>query len=95
VHRIIRCIKVEDDFIRRSFVRLQERIDQQLLDADRIVADLVVAGRLEFAPLQPVQLAGVQVKRYNHINALSVWERDHTVDCANPRSYALDALQRN
>jgi hypothetical protein len=34
------------------------------------------------------------VKQYNHLNALLVWERDHMVDCANPRSYALDALRK-
>jgi hypothetical protein len=30
VHRIIGRIKVEDDFVRRSLVRLQEKIDQQI-----------------------------------------------------------------
>ena len=45
---------------RRSLVRLQEQVDQQPLDGRRIVADLVVARRLQSAQLQPVQrrLAG-------------------------------------
>jgi hypothetical protein len=47
VHRIIGRIKVEDDFAGRSLMRVQEKIDQQPLDGDRIVADLVVAVRLE------------------------------------------------
>ncbi len=52
VHRIIRRIKVEDDFVRCSLVRLQEKIDQQSLDGDRIVTDLVnsVSARACSAP---------------------------------------------
>ena len=41
-------------------MRLQEQIDHQPLDGDRIVTDLVIARRLQAAELQPVQrrLAG-------------------------------------
>ena len=49
MHRIIGRIKVEDDFLRRGLVRLQEQIDQQPSDGDRIVTNLVIARRLEFA----------------------------------------------
>jgi hypothetical protein len=34
------------------------------------------------------------VNRYSYVNRLSVWERDHMVDCASPRSYALDAARK-
>ena len=41
-------------------MRLQEQVDKKSLDGHRIVADLVVARRLQLAQLQPVQrrLAG-------------------------------------
>ncbi len=60
VHRIIGRIKVEDDLAGCLLVRLQEQIDKEPPDRDRIVADLVIARRLQPAQLQPVQrrLAG-------------------------------------
>ena len=36
-------------------MRLQEQVDQQILDRHRIVADLVVARRFKLAQLQPVE----------------------------------------
>ena len=60
VQRIVGRIEIKDDLLRRAFVRLQEQVDQQPLDGHRIVADLVIARRLQLAQLQPVQrrLAG-------------------------------------
>ena len=60
VHRIVGRIQIEDDLARRTLVRVQEQIDQQPLDGDRIVTDLVIARRLQPAQFQPVQrrLAG-------------------------------------
>ena len=60
VHRIIGGVEIESDLARRAFMRLQEQIDHQPLDGDRIVTDLVIARRLQPAQLQPVQcrLAG-------------------------------------
>jgi hypothetical protein len=60
VHGIVGRIEIKDDLVRRSLVRLQEQVDQQPLDGRRIVADLVIARRLQSAQLQPVQrrLAG-------------------------------------
>ncbi len=55
VHRIVGRIEVEDDLVRRLIVRLQEQLHEQLLDRDRIVADLVIARRLQPAQLEPVQ----------------------------------------
>ena len=39
----------------RALVRLEEQIDEQVPDRRRIVADLVIARRLELAQLQPVE----------------------------------------
>ncbi len=60
VHRIIGRIEIEDDLFRRALVRVQEQVDHEPLDGDRIVTDLVIARRLQPAQLQPVQrrLAG-------------------------------------
>ena len=60
VQRIVRRIEVENDLLWRSRVRLNKQVDQQILDRHRIVADLVVARRLQLAQLQPVErrLAG-------------------------------------
>ena len=46
-------------------MRLQEQVDQQRPDRDRIVADLVVARRRKLAQLQPIErrLAGLTVFR--------------------------------
>src|SRR6185437_13583864 len=55
VQRIIGRIEIEDDLARRLLMRLQEQLDQQPLDRNRIVADLVIACRLQPAQLQPVQ----------------------------------------
>ncbi len=60
VQRIIGRIKVQNDLPRSSLMRLQEQIDQQMLDRHRVVADLVIARRLQLAQLQSVErrLAG-------------------------------------
>ena len=60
VQRIIRRIEVENDLPGRPRMRLQEQVDQQRPDRDRIVADLVVARRRKLAQLQPIErrLAG-------------------------------------
>lgn len=55
VDRIVSCIEVEHDLLRRALVRLQEEIDEQRLDRRRIVADLVVARRLGPAQLQTIE----------------------------------------
>ena len=52
---IVGGVEVEDDLARRAIMRLQEQIDHQPLDGDRIVTDLVIARRLQLAKLQPVQ----------------------------------------
>ncbi len=60
VQRIIGRIEVENDLPRCALMRLHKQVDQKILDGHRIVADLVVARRLQLAQLQPVQrrLAG-------------------------------------
>ena len=60
VHRIVRGVEIEDDLVRCAIVRLQEQVDEQLLDGRWIVTDLVIARRLQAAQLQPVErrLAG-------------------------------------
>jgi len=55
VHRIVSRIEVEDDLARRLIVRLKEQVHEQPLDRDRIVADLVIARRLQPTQLEPVQ----------------------------------------
>ena len=55
VHRIVGRIEIEDDLARRAVVRLQENIDHEPLDGDRIVTDFVIARRLQPAQLQPVE----------------------------------------
>ena len=60
MQRIIGGIEIENDLAGRALVRLQEQIDHQPLDGERIVADLVIARRLQPAQFQPVErrLAG-------------------------------------
>ena len=60
MHRIVGRIQIENDLARRTPMRVQEQVDHQPLDGNRIVADLVIARRLQPAQLQPVQrrLAG-------------------------------------
>ena len=55
VQWIIGRIEVENDLLGRSLVRLQEQVNHEILDRHRIVADLVIARRLELAQLQPVE----------------------------------------
>ena len=60
MQRIIGRIQIKNDLRGRAFVRLQEQVEQKSLDGHRVVADLVVARRLQLAQFQPVQrrLAG-------------------------------------
>src|SRR5215471_17964148 len=60
MYRIIRRIEVENDLFRRPLMRLQKQVDKEPLDSNRIMADLVVARRLQSAQLHPVErrLAG-------------------------------------
>ena len=60
VQRIVRRIEVENDLLGRPRVRLNKQVDQQIPDRHRIVADLVIARRLQLAQLQPIErrLAG-------------------------------------
>src|SRR5437870_8181854 len=55
VQRIIGRIKIEDDLLRSSHLRLQEQVDRKSLDCYRIMTDLVIARRLQLAQLQPVE----------------------------------------
>jgi hypothetical protein len=60
VQRVIGRIKIKDDLLRRSPVRLQEQVHEKPPDGHGVVTDLVIARRLQSAQLQPVQrrLAG-------------------------------------
>jgi len=65
VHGIIGRIEIKDDLARRALVSIQELLDQKPLDGNRVVADLVIARRLQPAQLQPVErrLAGYRRTR--------------------------------
>jgi hypothetical protein len=60
MQRVIGRIQIENDLLGRACMRLKEHVEQEIPDRHRIVADLVVARRLQFAQFQPVQrrLAG-------------------------------------
>ena len=61
VDRIVGGIEVEHDPLGRPRVRVQEQINEQVLNCSRIVADLVIAPRLtRRRVLEPVErrLAG-------------------------------------
>ena len=55
VHRVIGGIKIENDLPRHTLLRLHKQFDRQTLDGNRILANLVVARRLQPAQLQPVE----------------------------------------
>jgi hypothetical protein len=55
VQRVIGGVEIEDDLLGRAVMRLKKQVDQQAFDHRPIVADLVVAGRLGPAQLEPVQ----------------------------------------
>src|SRR5215831_115644 len=55
VDRIIGRIKIKDDLVRCSAVRLQKQVDQKSLDRDWIVRDLVITRRLQPAKLESVE----------------------------------------
>jgi hypothetical protein len=54
-HRIIRRIKIEDDFTRWTLVRFQKNIEEETSYRHRIVTDLVITRRLQLAQLQPIE----------------------------------------
>ena len=60
VQRIVRRVEIENDFLGCAIMRLQEHIDQQIPDRRRIVADLVIARRLQPAQFETIEcrLAG-------------------------------------
>ena len=60
VQGIVGGIEIKDDLLGRAPMRLQEQIDQKLLDRCSLIGDLVIARRLLSAQLEPVQrrLAG-------------------------------------
>ena len=55
VHWIIRRIKIEDDLTRCTLVRFQKNIEKETSDRRRIMADLMIARRLQLAQLQPIE----------------------------------------
>jgi hypothetical protein len=55
VQRIVGGIDIKDDFVRRRFIRLQEKRDEQALDGSRIMGDLVIARRRFAAQLKTVE----------------------------------------
>jgi hypothetical protein len=57
VQRVIGGVKVQRNLRRRGSVRIQEQIDKQIFDGQRIMADLVLTRRRGSAQLQPVQRA--------------------------------------
>jgi hypothetical protein len=48
-------VEVEGDLRRRRCMSVEKQVDKQPLDGCRIVADLVIAGRLRPAQFQPVE----------------------------------------
>ena len=57
VQRIIRGVEVERDLLGRCLMRVEEEVDEQLLDRRSVVADLVVARRRQGRVLEPVERA--------------------------------------
>ena len=55
VHRVIRGIKIEDERTWWALVRFDKNVEEQTSDRHEIVADLVIARRLQLAQLQPVE----------------------------------------
>jgi len=55
VQRVVGGVEIERDLRRRGRMGVEEQIDKQPLDRRCVVADLVVAGRLLAAQLQPVE----------------------------------------
>jgi hypothetical protein len=51
---LIGRIAVENDQPPDAFIRLHKQVDQKILDGRRIVADVVLARRLQLAQLQLV-----------------------------------------
>jgi hypothetical protein len=54
VQRVVGGVEIESDLLRRRRMGIEKQVDKQPLDRRRVIADLVVAGRLRPAQFQPV-----------------------------------------
>ncbi len=55
VQRIVGGVEIQGDLRWRRRVGVEKQVDKQPLDRRRVIADLVVAGRLRPAQFQPIQ----------------------------------------
>ena len=55
VQRIVGGVEIEGDLRRRRRMRRKKQVDKQALDRRRVIADLVITGRLLPAQFQPVE----------------------------------------
>ena len=55
VQRVVGGVEIEGDLRRRRRMGVEKQIDKQPLDRRRVIADLVIAGRLRPAQFQPVE----------------------------------------
>ena len=55
VQRIVGGVEIEGDLRRRCGMGIEKQLDKQPLDRRRVIADLVIAGRLLAAQFQPVE----------------------------------------
>ena len=55
VQRIVGGVEIEDDFLGRSLVGVQENPDEQARNGRRVMRDLVIAARLRPAQFETVQ----------------------------------------
>src|SRR5258708_6018036 len=55
VQRVVGGVEVQGDLRRRRRMGVEKQLDKQSLDRRRVVADLVIAGRLPPAQFQPTE----------------------------------------
>ena len=55
VQRVVGGVEIEGDLRRRRRMGVEKQVDKQRLDRRRVIADLVIAGRLRSAQFQPVE----------------------------------------
>ena len=55
VQRVVGGVEVQGDLRRRRRMGVEKQVDKQSLDRRRVVADLVIAGRLQPAQFQPIE----------------------------------------
>ena len=55
VQRVVGGVEIESDLRRRRRMGIEKQVDKQPLDRRRVIADLVVAGRLRPAQFQPIE----------------------------------------